>query len=141
MRTMEACPTLSALWIRGSPTRANIPNFIGITGGSDPDGLGATSFVGYTQSHDEVGNRGDGARFVSLVGQDKAALATALAITAPHVPMLFMGEEYGEDNPFYFFHDFQDKRLVNAVQRGTQAGTEGVWIHGISAPGPQRKSF
>lgn len=86
--------------------------------GSRSVDLPATCFVGYSQSHDEVGNRGKGERLISLVGTEKARLAAALVIFAAHIPMLFMGEEFGEDNPFYFFHDFSDQRLVNAVSRG-----------------------
>jgi maltooligosyltrehalose trehalohydrolase len=39
-------------------------------------------------------------------------------LLAPHLPLLFMGEEYGEDRPFLFFCSFGDGRLIDDVRRG-----------------------
>ncbi len=60
-------------------------------------------FVVFDQNHDQVGNRGDGARLTTLLADDLPQVALALVLVAPYVPMLFMGEEYGETRPFYFF--------------------------------------
>jgi maltooligosyltrehalose trehalohydrolase len=39
-------------------------------------------------------------------------------LCSPFLPLLFMGEEYGETAPFLFFTSFEDPHLVNAVREG-----------------------
>ncbi|WP_208430463.1 DUF3459 domain-containing protein [Methyloceanibacter sp. wino2] len=46
--------------------------------------------------------------------------ALTLLLLAPHIPMLFMGDEYGETKPFLFFTDFQGD-LAKAVVKGRRA--------------------
>jgi maltooligosyltrehalose trehalohydrolase len=75
-------------------------------------------FVAGVQNHDHVGNRARGERLLTLVGPAAARLAACLALLASHLPLLFMGEEYGEDNPFRFFCSFGDGRLIDNVRRG-----------------------
>ncbi|MGA8537540.1 MAG: malto-oligosyltrehalose trehalohydrolase [Thermoplasmata archaeon] len=62
-------------------------------------------FVVFDQNHDQVGNRGDGARLTTLLPGELPHVALALLLWSASVPMLFMGEEYGETRPFYFFTD------------------------------------
>jgi maltooligosyltrehalose trehalohydrolase len=71
-------------------------------------------FVVYAQNHDQVGNRAFGDRLPREV-QPLAAFCTLLS---PLVPLLFMGEEYGERAPFQFFSDHIDKRIADATRRG-----------------------
>jgi len=68
-------------------------------------GVRPDQFVVFDQNHDQVGNRGDGARLTSLLPEELVRVALGLTLLAPYVPMLFMGEEYGETRPFYFFAD------------------------------------
>jgi maltooligosyltrehalose trehalohydrolase len=75
-------------------------------------------FVIGAQNHDHVGNRAHGERLSTLVGPAAARLAACLALLAPHLPLLFMGEEYGEERPFRFFCSFGDGRLIDNVRRG-----------------------
>jgi maltooligosyltrehalose trehalohydrolase len=75
-------------------------------------------FVAFIQNHDQVGNRMTGDRLTSLVGFEEAKLAAAALLLSPFVPLLFMGEEYGESNPFLFFADYGDPALVEAVREG-----------------------
>lgn len=75
-------------------------------------------FVISIQTHDQVGNRALGDRFGTLLGWPQQRLATGLLLLAPHIPMFFMGEEYGESRPFPFFCDFGDAGLGDAVRRG-----------------------
>jgi maltooligosyltrehalose trehalohydrolase len=44
-----------------------------------------------------------------------------LLLAAPAVPLLFMGEEYGETAPFQFFTSFLDRDLAEAVRKGRTA--------------------
>ena len=74
--------------------------------------------VAYTQSHDQVGNRGQGERLVHLCGHQRAAIAAALLFASPFVPMLFQGEEWAASTPFYYFCDLQSPELRRAVEEG-----------------------
>jgi malto-oligosyltrehalose trehalohydrolase len=81
-------------------------------------GLPTTAFVCHMQNHDQIGNRPDGARLISLVPEERAVeVAHALLLTSPFVPMLFMGEEDGERTPFHFFCDV-DEGLAEAIRKG-----------------------
>jgi maltooligosyltrehalose trehalohydrolase len=75
-------------------------------------------FVVCAQNHDQVGNRAQGERLSSLVDFEALKLAATSVLLSPYVPMLFMGEEYGEGAPFLFFTDFGDSALQAAVSRG-----------------------
>ncbi|WP_029898909.1 malto-oligosyltrehalose trehalohydrolase [Desulfohalovibrio reitneri] len=80
--------------------------------------LPGESFVFCIQNHDQVGNRALGERLPSLVSFEACKLAAAALLTAPAVPLLFMGEEFGEDAPFLYFIDHGDKWLLDAVREG-----------------------
>ncbi|KAA2315504.1 malto-oligosyltrehalose trehalohydrolase [Puniceibacterium sp. HSS470] len=94
-------------------------------GGASPRGmpsahLPVTAFVNSNQTHDQIGNRAHGDRLISLVGDEAAWIAHALLLTAPFIPMLFMGEEAGETAPFCFFADLPEP-LASATRKGRQA--------------------
>jgi maltooligosyltrehalose trehalohydrolase len=73
--------------------------------------------VDFLQNHDQIGNRAFGERLTTLALERTLALLTSVLLLSPHIPMLFMGEEYGERCPFYFFTDFQGK-LAKLVREG-----------------------
>ncbi len=75
-------------------------------------------FVVCIQNHDQVGNRARGERLTALVPFAAVKLAAAALLVSPYVPLLFMGEEYGEGAPFQYFTDFGDPALRIAVARG-----------------------
>jgi len=75
-------------------------------------------FVAFNLNHDQVGNRIGGERLSMLVSFEKQKLAAAALMLSPYIPMLFMGEEYGEDVPFFFFISHHDKNNIKAVQEG-----------------------
>jgi maltooligosyltrehalose trehalohydrolase len=74
--------------------------------------------VAFVQNHDQVGNPAFGARLAMMVGFEELKLAAGLLLLSPFVPLLFMGEEYGEEAPFPFFASFPDPSLGEAVRRG-----------------------
>ncbi|HEU4697607.1 MAG TPA: malto-oligosyltrehalose trehalohydrolase [Gemmatimonadales bacterium] len=78
----------------------------------------ADRFVVAVQNHDQVGNRARGERLGALVSNASQRLAAALLLVNPYVPLLFMGEEYGETNPFLYFVDPGDPELARAVRDG-----------------------
>jgi maltooligosyltrehalose trehalohydrolase len=74
--------------------------------------------VHFDQNHDQVGNRGWGERLEHLVGLDAARLAIGLVLTAPYIPMLFMGEEWATSSPFLYFADHEDEEMRKSVAEG-----------------------
>lgn len=70
------------------------------------------------QNHDQIGNRALGERLAALVTPAAQRLAAAILLISPDTPLLFMGEEYGETNPFPFFCSFTDAGLIDAVREG-----------------------
>ncbi len=85
--------------------------------GASSAGISGDQFVVFIQNHDQIGNRVKGDRLSGL-GKERVMLAAAAIILSPYVPMLFMGEEYGEDAPFTYFVDHSDPKLIEAVREG-----------------------
>jgi len=81
-------------------------------------GIPGDKFVVFNQNHDQVGNRADGKRLCMLVDHERMKLSAAAVLLAPYVPMLFMGEEYADPSPFYYFVSHSDNKLIKAVQEG-----------------------
>lgn len=94
--------------------------------GRSPAGVPRQRFIVAAQNHDQTGNRPDGERSASLVGPDRQRLAAALVLLSPYVPLLFMGEEYGEVAPFLYFIEHGDPALVDAVRGGRQREFEAL---------------
>ncbi len=107
----KACRDVYAYDWRFSPYR-------GHRRGSIAADLPGERFVVCSQNHDQVGNRMFGHRLRTLAGFEAAKCAAAAVVLSPFIPLLFMGEEYGEETPFLFFADFQDEDLREAVHRG-----------------------
>ncbi len=78
----------------------------------------AHRFVVCSQNHDQVGNRMLGERLSSLVPWEGLKMAAGAVLLSPFIPLLFMGEEYGETAPFQYFISHSDPELVEAVRRG-----------------------
>ncbi|HEU4629602.1 MAG TPA: malto-oligosyltrehalose trehalohydrolase [Gemmatimonadaceae bacterium] len=78
----------------------------------------ASRFVAFIQNHDQVGNRARGERLVELTSFAQLKLAAMALLVSPFVPLLFMGEEYGEPHPFLYFVSHQSPALVQAVRDG-----------------------
>jgi maltooligosyltrehalose trehalohydrolase len=86
--------------------------------GRPPLGISGHRFLGYLQNHDQIGNRATGERSSHLLRPGRLKIAAALVLTAPFVPMLFQGEEWGASSPFQYFTDHQDAALGQAVREG-----------------------
>lgn len=92
--------------------------------------------VVFSQNHDQTGNRTRGERLTELVQLERLKLAAASTLLSPYVPLLFMGEEYGELAPFLYFVHHSDPDLVEAVRRGRQRDFEDFEWPG-EVPDPQ----
>jgi maltooligosyltrehalose trehalohydrolase len=86
--------------------------------GSSSRDIPARKFVVFSQNHDQVGNRMVGDRLTQAVSFEKLKLAAALVVLSPFIPLLFMGEEYGETAPFPYFVSHSDPELIEAVRHG-----------------------
>lgn len=75
-------------------------------------------FVVCSQNHDQVGNRPAGDRPDRLVTPEDRRLMAQIVLLSPFTPLLFMGEEYGEQAPFPFFVDHGDRDVLEATRRG-----------------------
>ena len=79
--------------------------------------LPPTRFVSFIQNHDQVGNNAFGARLAKLAPPDAIRVAAAVNLLGPHIPLLFMGEEWGAEQPFPFICDFGPD-LAEKVREG-----------------------
>ncbi|HUR10340.1 MAG TPA: malto-oligosyltrehalose trehalohydrolase [Flavitalea sp.] len=75
-------------------------------------------FIVFSQNHDQIGNRMLGERSSQLVSFEMCKLMAAAVFISPYLPMLFMGEEWAESNPFLFFISHTDKELAAIVNKG-----------------------
>ncbi|TNC48741.1 DUF3459 domain-containing protein [Rubellimicrobium rubrum] len=81
-------------------------------------GLPWTAFIIHKQNHDQIGNRPDGGRLLTLVENARAVEALhAFQLVSPFVPMLWMGEEEGEHGPFHYFCDVSEE-LARKITEG-----------------------
>ena len=110
--------------------------------GRPAKGMLAHSFLGYLQNHDQVGNRAKGERSSHLISVGKLKVAAALVLTAPFIPMLFQGEEWGASSPFLYFTDHEDPELGRLVTEGRRREFAAFSAHAEDVPDPQaRESF
>lgn len=92
--------------------------------GRKPEDARPVDFVAYLQNHDQVGNRPRGDRLDAAVGLEAHKLGAGLVLLSPFLPLLFMGEEYGERAPFPYFVSHADPELREEVRRGRASELE-----------------
>jgi maltooligosyltrehalose trehalohydrolase len=110
--------------------------------GKSPAGLSGHRFLGFLQNHDQVGNRATGERSCHLMSSGRVKIGAALVLTAPFVPMLFQGEEWGASSPFLYFTDHEDPALGRAVTEGRRREFAAFGWNPKDVPDPQaRETF
>jgi len=77
-------------------------------------------FIVFTQTHDQIGNRVLAERLSKLVSFEGLKLAAGAVFLSPFIPFLFMGEEYGEEAPFFYFVSHSDTDLIEAIRKSKQ---------------------
>jgi maltooligosyltrehalose trehalohydrolase len=80
-------------------------------------------FVVFTQNHDQIANALGGKRLSRLLSAEQQKLTASVLLLSPFVPLLFMGQEYGELAPFHYFTDHGDAALADAVREGRRRET------------------
>lgn len=98
--------------------------------------LPSSRFVVFAQNHDQVGNRLKGDRLTRLVSREALKLGAACVLMSPFLPLLFMGEEYGEEAPFQYFVSHADPELIEAVREGRKQEFQ-AFDWGGEPPDPQ----
>lgn len=86
--------------------------------GNSPQDIQPGQLVVFSQNHDQVGNRMKAERLSRLISFEGLKLVAGVVLLSPNTPLLFMGEEYGETAPFYFFTSHGDPTLIEAVRKG-----------------------
>jgi maltooligosyltrehalose trehalohydrolase len=104
--------------------------------GSSSKDRPARQFIVFSQNHDQVGNRMRGDRPGHVQTMEKLKLAAGVVILSPFIPLLFMGEEYGETAPFQYFVSHSDEALIEAVRTGREKEFESFQWEG-EVPDPQ----
>lgn len=100
-------------------------------------GLSGHHFFGYSQNHDQIGNRAQGERLSHLVSLGRQKIAAALVLTSPFVPMLFQGEEFGASTPFQYFTHHDDPELARNVSEGRRSEFAAFGWRPEDVPDPQ----
>lgn len=110
--------------------------------GRDAADVPRRRFVGFLQNHDQIGNRALGERAGHLLSPGRLMIGAALTLTAPFVPMLFQGEEWGAGTPFRYFTDHAEPALQRAVRDGRRREFAAFGWGAAQLPDPQaRASF
>jgi maltooligosyltrehalose trehalohydrolase len=98
--------------------------------GSSSRDLPGNRFVAFIQNHDQIANTSQGARLSHLVSIEQYKIAVALLLCSPCLPLLFMGEEFAETNPFLYFTSHGDPGLARLVSEGRQKEFEEFTVAG-----------
>ncbi len=105
--------------------------------GRPQERLSGSRFLGYIQTHDQVGNRARGERIGCLVGPELAKVAAALVMCSPFVPMVFQGEEFAAASPFLYFSNHQEPEIGASVSEGRRREFAAFGWNPDEVPDPQ----
>lgn len=78
----------------------------------------ADRFIVFMQNHDHIGNRPMGDRLTQILSPMQIKFYASLLFFSPYIPLIFMGEEYGDTAPFQYFISHSDPDLIKAVREG-----------------------
>ncbi|CAJ0996330.1 Malto-oligosyltrehalose trehalohydrolase [Sodalis praecaptivus] len=133
---------IARVWAEGFAYQGGVSQQTGKKRGVKSAGQPPVAFVDFIQNHDQVGNRAQGGRLITLAGVERTKILLIALLFSPHIPLLFMGEEYGETRPFLFFTDFHGD-LAKAVREGRAKEFAGHAGHeGEKVPDPNaRQTF
>jgi malto-oligosyltrehalose trehalohydrolase len=92
------------------------------------------AFVSFIQNHDQVGNRPHGDRLHAIAAPEAVRAIAAINLLSPHVPLLFMGEEWGSLRPFPYFTDIGED-LAETIRRSRmEEFADSPWASQTTAP-------
>jgi maltooligosyltrehalose trehalohydrolase len=99
--------------------------------------LPGSRFLGYLQTHDQVGNRARGDRSSHLMSIGRLKIGAALVLLSPFIPMLFQGEEFAASSPFQYFSGYNDPQMARAVSEGRKNEFAAFGWNPEDVPDPQ----
>ena len=102
-----------------------------------PSSVRSQQLFGYSQNHDQVGNRARGERLCHLVSPGLAKIAAAIVLLSPFTPMLFMGEEWAASTPWQYFTEHDDPELVESIRAGRRNEFKSFGWRPEQVPDPQ----
>ena len=114
---LQPVQLLGRAFAEGYIYQGQLSQHSGLPRGEPSGQLPPTAFISFLQNHDQIGNRAMGERLSAMADAHKIDALTACLLLSPHIPMLFMGEEFAASTPFLFFCDFQGE-LAQAVSNG-----------------------
>ena len=91
----------------------------GLANGEPSAFLPPAAFISYLQNHDQIGNRPFGERIAALTSGAALKALVAINLLSPHIPLLFMGEEWGSKRPFRYFADVRED-LAQSIRDGRE---------------------
>lgn len=106
---------------RGFVYQGQFSRFRGCHHGRPLGDLSLRGLVGYSQNHDQVGNRALGERMSMLISVRRARLAALLVLLGPYVPLIFQGEEWASKRPFLYFANHENQDLARLVSEGRRS--------------------
>lgn len=86
--------------------------------GNSFEGIEPQRLVSFLQNHDQVGNRLQGDRIATHLTFEEQKIAAFILLLSPYLPLLFMGQEYGEEAPFEYFVNYENEELTANVYAG-----------------------
>ena len=120
----------------GFAYQGEIMPYLGASRGGPSADLPPTAFVAFIQNHDQIGNRAFGERLNALAPSKVVRALASVYLIGPQTPMLFMGEEWGAEQPFPVLLRFPRR----SGGGGTQGETRGVCaVSAIRRSGPGRQ--
>ena len=104
--------------------------------GTSTTGYPGHKFVVFSQNHDQIGNRMLGDRLSTQIDFEMLKVVAGAVLFSPFIPLLFMGEEYAEMQPFLYFINHNSEELIKKVREGRKKEFEAFTGTG-SIPDPQ----
>jgi maltooligosyltrehalose trehalohydrolase len=99
----------------------------------------AERFIVFIQNHDQIGNRMPNDRITKIFSHEQFKLAIGTVLISPYLPMLFMGDEYGETASFEYFINYAGADLLQAVRKGRVETFSFLMPPGTEPPDPGSK--
>lgn len=115
-------------------------NFRNKTFGTSTEAHPYTQFLVFAQNHDQIGNRLLADRLSTCISFEALKLMAGTVLISPSIPLLFMGEEFGEETPFQFFTSHSDEKLIKESYETRQRTFREAHVP-VEAPHPQSESL
>lgn len=108
-------PDLKKAMNKGVVYEGKYSEFRHFSHGNSFRGIVPKQFVSFIQNHDQIGNRPIGDRISQTLSFDAEKMSALFLLLSPYLPLLFMGQEYGEKAPFQYFVDYENPELMTSI--------------------------